>query len=159
MNKYKLFLVALIVLFIDRLIKYFVMSNLILLESIEIIKNFFNITYIKNDGIAFNMLSGNRIIILILTIIFVYLFYLMFIKGKKLTNFNRIIYGMLFGGILGNLLDRIVFKSVIDYFDFRLFGFSFPVFNFADIMIVISIFFIFIEVIRGEEYANNSRRK
>ena len=159
MNKYKLFLVALIVLFIDRLIKYFVMSNLILLESIEIIKNFFNITYIKNDGIAFNMLSGNRIIILILTIIFVYLFYLMFIKGKKLTEFNRIIYGMLFGGILGNLLDRIVFKSVIDYFDFRLFGFSFPVFNFADIMIVISIFFIFIEVIRGEEYANNSRRK
>ena len=158
MNKYKLFLVALIVLFIDRLIKYFVMSNLILLESIEVIKSFFNITYIKNDGIAFNMLSGNRIIILVLTIIFVYLFYLMFIKGKKLTNFNRIIYGMLFGGILGNLLDRIVFKSVIDYFDFRLFGFSFPVFNFADTMIVISIFFIFIEVIRGEEYENNSRR-
>ena len=159
MNKYKLFLVALIVLFIDRLIKYFVMSNLILLESIEIIKNFFNITYIKNDGIAFNMLSGNRIIILIFTIIFVYLFYLMFIKGKKLTEFNRIIYGMLFGGILGNLLDRIVFKSVIDYLDFRLFNFSFPVFNFADTMIVISIFFIFIEVIRGEEYANDSRRK
>ena len=159
MNKYKLFLVALIVLFIDRLIKYFIMSNLILLESIEIIKNFFNITYIKNDGIAFNMLSGNRIIILIFTIIFVYLFYLMFIKGKKLTEFNKVVYGMLFGGILGNLLDRIVFRSVIDYLDFRLFNFSFPVFNFADIMIVISIFFIFIEVIRGEEYANDSRRK
>ena len=159
MNKYKLFLVTLIVLFIDRLIKYFVMSNLILLESIEIIKNFFNITYIKNDGIAFNMLSGNRIIILILTIIFVYLFYLMFIKGKKLSEFNKVIYGMLFGGILGNLLDRIVFRNVIDYLDFRLFKLNFPVFNFADIMIVISIFFIFIEVIRGEEYANNSRRK
>ncbi len=159
MNKYKLFLITLIVLFIDRLIKYFVMSNLILLQSIEVIKNFFNITYIKNDGIAFNMLSGSTLIILILTIVFLCLFYLMFIKGKKLSEFNKVIYGMLFGGILGNLLDRIVFRSVIDYLDFRLFGFSFPVFNFADIMIVISIFFIFIEVIRGEEYANNSRRK
>lgn len=159
MNKYKLFLIALIVLFIDRLIKYFVMSNLILLQSVEVIKNFFNITYIKNDGIAFNMLSGNTLIILILTIIFLYLFYLMFIKGKKLSEFNKVIYGMLFGGILGNLLDRIVFRSVIDYFDFRLFNFNFPVFNFADTMIVISIFFIFIEVIRGDEDADNSKRR
>ena len=159
MDKYKLFLTTLIVLFIDRLIKFFVVSNMILLESFEIIKNFFNITYIKNDGIAFNMLSGNRIVIFVLTIIFVYLFYRMFIKDKKLSSYNKILYGVLLGGILGNLLDRIVYKSVIDYMDFRLFNFSFPVFNFADMMIVISIFFIFIEVIRGDEDANTSNTR
>ena len=157
MDKYRLFLTALIVLFIDRLIKFFVVSKMMLLESIEVIKNFFYITYIKNDGIAFNMLSGNRLIIFILTIIFVYLFYRMFIKDKNLSSYSKLIYGVLIGGILGNLLDRIVYKSVIDYLDFKLFGFTFPIFNFADMMIVISIFFVFIEVLKGDENADTSK--
>ena len=55
---------------------------------------------------------------------------------------------MLIGGILGNLIDRIFRGYVVDFLDFKIFGYDYPVFNFADIFITISIIFIIIDIIR-----------
>lgn len=65
----------------------------------------------------------------------------------------QIIYGILLGGIIGNLIDRIIYGYVIDYLNFNIFGYNFPVFNFADICIVISIFIIIIEILKGDKNA------
>lgn len=53
------------------------------------------------------------------------------------------------GGILGNLFDRIIYGYVIDYLDFYIFGYNFPIFNIADICIVISVILIIIDTLWG----------
>ena len=158
-KKYRMLGLSIITLLIDQIIKFIVVNKMTYLQTIEVIKNFFNITYIKNDGAAFNILSGNKILIILLTVIVVYLFYLLFIRNNKLSLYNEITYGILLGGIFGNFLDRLIYGSVIDYLDFKILGFNYPVFNFADSLIVISIFLILIDVIRGEDNANNSKRR
>lgn len=130
-------------LFIDQLIKNIIINILNIGESITIIKNFFNITYVKNSGAAFSILQSNTFLLIIISIIAL-IFIFKYISKEGLSNFEYVLYGILSGGICGNLFDRIVYKSVIDYLDFNIFGYSFPIFNFADTLIVISMFLIII---------------
>ena len=154
-NKFIL-LIALVIGGIDQLIKYIIINKLELFESIRIFKNF-NITYVNNTGAAFSILSGNVFILIILGIILTYLFYKYFIKNKVLNKIEIIIYGILFGGVLGNFIDRIFRNSVIDYLDIKIFNYDFPVFNFADIAIVCSIIVLIILIIRGEKNENSNK--
>ena len=65
-----------------------------------------------------------------------------------------IIYGILYGGILGNLVDRINHGVVIDYLDFKIFNYDFPIFNLADICIVLAMIFVIVSALRGDKDAN-----
>ena len=64
---------------------------------------------------------------------------------------NTLLFGLLFGGIIGNLIDRIFYGYVIDFLDFTIFGYDFPVFNFADICIVSGIFLLIIAICKKED--------
>lgn len=124
-----------ILLFLDQLIKYLIVKNMYIGEEITIIKNFLNITYVTNNGAAFNILSGNTIFLIALAIIVI----IYIIKNYK--NFEkkeRIIYEILISGILGNLIDRIFRGHVIDYIAFKIFGIEMAIFNLADTYIVCS---------------------
>ena len=61
---------------------------------------------------------------------------------------------MIFSGIYGNLIDRIFYGRVIDYLSFNIFNYSFPIFNFADICIVIGVVLLLFDYLRGEYYGN-----
>ena len=74
-------------------------------------------------------------------------------------KFEQISYGLLVGGIIGNLMDRVVHGQVIDYLDFNLFGFNFPVFNLADVAIVISMILIAFLIIKGDKNGISSKGK
>jgi signal peptidase II len=76
------------------------------------------------------------------------------IKNKDLSKLDVAIYSLLVGGILGNMFDRIVYGYVVDFFDFRFFGYDFPVFNVADICIVVSVFLIICDCLRGYNNGN-----
>lgn len=139
-------IIIVLLLFLDQLIKYLITSKMYLGESINIIDNFFKITYVTNDGAAFNIFSGQTII-LILIALFVILYIIKNIK--KITKNEKYIYAVLIAGILGNLIDRIIRGYVIDYIDFTLFGYDMAIFNLADTLIVVScILLILIEVIK-----------
>ena len=64
---------------------------------------------------------------------------------------------MLIGGIIGNLIDRIIYGYVIDYLDFNIFGYNYPVFNLADSMIVISIILLILFINKGDTYDSRKR--
>ena len=68
---------------------------------------------------------------------------------------------MVIGGIVGNLVDRILYGAVIDYLSFDFFGYSFPIFNIADIGITIGFLILVIDIFRGDdnEFRNRSNRK
>ena len=128
-------------------------------ESINVINGFFNITLIGNTGAAFSILSSNTLLLIIISLVVLNVLYFCFIKGKNLNDFEQLSFGLLIGGILGNLIDRVLRMQVIDYLDFNFFGFNFPVFNLADIAIVISMILIAIQVIKGDKNGVSSKSK
>lgn len=152
-----LYIITLVLLMLDQIIKYIVDKSLDLMQSIKVVENFFSITYVRNDGAAWSILSGNRIFLIMITIVAMILIYVFFIKNKKLSRLENVTYGILYSGIIGNLLDRIFIGSVIDYLDFNIFGYNFPVFNLADMCIVISVILLVILIFRGEKDANKNK--
>jgi len=149
-------LVCIISIIVDQIIKFIIKANMNIADTINIIPNFFRITFLKNEGAAFSMLSGNRLLFIFITILVLVLFYFFLLKNKKIDNIKQILYGLLLGGIVGNLIDRIIYGYVIDYLDFNLGEFNYPVFNLADSLIVISV--ICLIIIGVKEDKNESRR-
>lgn len=128
----------------DQLTKFMITSSYELYESRPVIKNILSFTYIQNRGMAWGMLQGKRIIFVILTIIILFLCFAIYSniadKAKyRLLRANMII---LISGALGNMLDRIKLGYVIDFFEVKFI--DFPVFNVADIYVVVSMIIIFI---------------
>ena len=138
-------LFSLIALVIDQISKIIIVSNFNLYESIKIINNF-NITYVNNYGAAWGIFDNSTLILAFIGIIASIFIYFVFVKDNKLSKLQDIFYGLLIGGILGN---------VIDFIDVKIFGYDFPIFNLADTFIVISIIYIIISLFRNEgKYAS-----
>jgi len=142
-------LFSVVIFIIDQLVKLFVGFNINLNTSVSVINNFFYISNVHNYGAAFSILYGNRIFLVIVSIITLVLVYYFLLKNKRFNWIDIIIYSLLIGGILGNLFDRIMYGYVVDYFDFYFFGYNFPIFNIADICIVCSVILIIIDTLRG----------
>lgn len=148
--KIKIFIIALITFVIDQIIKSL---SLVYLINIPIIPNILSLTYAKNYGVAFSMLREKRIIIIAISILLIsFLIYVLkkdYISKNKDTWLVNIAFGILFGGILGNLFDRIVRGFVIDYINVSFFS----IFNLADIAITFGVVLLIIDNIK--ESKNN----
>lgn len=138
-----------ILILIDQIIKISI-SNI---SNITIIKNFFNITYVENTGAAFSILQSKRILLIIVAFVAIFLLYHYLIKNKDLKKIEILIYSLLIGGIIGNLIDRIVYGYVIDYLEFIILNHYMPIFNFADICIVIGTILFLYETIKEDKNA------
>ena len=152
----KIILISILTLIIDIFTKQIVLNTLIEDQSITIIKDFFSITFAKNTGVAFSFLEGRIPFIIIMTTIVIF-FILKYLKTTTINKYESICYGLIIGGAIGNLIDRIIYGYVIDFFDFNLLGYSFPVFNLADTAIVIGVIILFIlSLIESRnQYENN----
>ena len=138
MNKKNfIYSISFIVLLFDQLIKLIVMNNMKLHQEITIIPNFFSIYYIENTGAAFSILGNKTLLLIIVSVICLILMKEYIKKEKEMSNLSIISLGMIIGGTIGNLFDRILYKAVIDYLAFDIFKYSFPVFNLADIAITV----------------------
>ena len=119
------------ILFIIDLISKLLIDNLLSFgENIYIIKNFLVIKKVYNTGASFSILLGKSYLFIICGIICIYYLY----KSLNSINNNKLIiisYSLLFSGIIGNMVDRILYKHVIDFISIL----SFPIFNIADIFI------------------------
>ena len=153
-NLKRVVIFSLIIFIIDQLVKLVVGFCIDLNTSFVVIKNFFNLSNVHNYGAAFSILYGNRIFLIIVSIFALVFVYYFMLKNKELSKLDIAIYSLLIGGILGNMFDRIVYGYVVDFFDFHIFGYDFPVFNIADICIVISVFLILCDTIRGYNNGN-----
>ena len=118
-------------------------------DSIKVINNFFYITYTENKGAAWSILEDKRILLLIITVFVLFLIN-KYMNKEELSKIENFTYGMIIGGIIGNLFDRVFYGSVVDFLDFKIFGYDYPVFNLADSFIVIGIILLMIISIRGE---------
>ena len=103
------------------------------------------------------ILYGNRVFLVLISIFALILVYYFMLKNKSLNKMDISIYSLLIGGILGNLFDRVIYGYVVDYLDFCIFGYNFPIFNLADVCIVISVGLIIIDSIWGDSCAVKGR--
>ena len=155
MNR-KIFGTSIIVLIIDQILKLLVQTYE---THYTVIKDLFAITYYQNSGAAWSILEGQTFLLIGISIVVLVLVYSMMFSfdENKLTNIS---YGLLFGGIIGNLIDRILFGYVRDFISVVIFGYYFPIFNIADIAIVVGVLLLIFETVKGEiKNGNKSRGK
>ncbi|HJN56650.1 MAG: signal peptidase II [Candidatus Woesearchaeota archaeon] len=129
------FSIALIAVIIDQIVKFLIRINFELNQTIPILKNIFHLTYINNYGAGFGILQQQKWILIFISLIVIgfILYYLDRIKEKE--AFLQVLVGLVLGGTIGNLIDRISFGYVVDFLDFRIW----PIFNFADSFVTIGI--------------------
>lgn len=143
-KKYLMLGIALII--IDQIVKILMIDKILI-----VIPGFLNFTYTKNLGAAFGL--GNPVMVLIVNILLVVGIIIFIIKYKdKITSYIPIT--MLLAGAIGNLIDRIFRGYVIDFIDINLF--NFPVFNIADICVVLGVIILIFEIIKKQIKNNRS---
>ncbi|MEQ3280710.1 signal peptidase II [Finegoldia magna] len=144
-------LIMILVIGLDHLTKYMAIS---LKEGdIIIFDKFLKLTYLENRGAAFGILENKKIILMIITLLIIgFVIVYIFKNYKSLVSFEKVIYGLLLGGALGNFIDRIFRGYVIDFISVRLpFNYDFPVFNVADIAVVVSCILLVIFSLKGQK--------
>lgn len=147
-----IWLTTVLVVVLDRISKLLVVNNLDIGESLEVIPGFFYFTYIRNPGAAFGMLAGKQwFFVIIAFIVVTAIIYFQKSISKDLKAI-RICLGLIGGGALGNLFDRLFIGEVVDFLDFRVWSY---IFNIADSAIVVGGFLLILliykhERIRGE---------
>ncbi len=144
-------LIAILCIFLDQFTKFLIVNNMDLADTIQIIRNFFRISYVHNTGAAWSIFSGNRFFLITISLFVVGIFIYFLMKTDHFKQNDIIIYGVLIGGILGNLIDRIRYGYVIDFLDFNFGSIDFPIFNVADMCIVIAGFFLIVKILKEDE--------
>ena len=137
MKKEKLYKISVITIIIDQLIKLFIKTNIT--KDIVIIPKIFKMTNVINTGAAFSILKNNNTLLILITIIILVLLNY-YIKKNNIEN-DYFELGIILGGIVGNLFDRLLYNGVIDYIEIS----NFPVFNLADSLIVLGIILLIIK--------------
>lgn len=149
MMKFTLFLTTIIFL-IDQISKVLIIKSFRVRASLPIIKDFFYLTYTHNTGAAFSILTGRRLFLIITTFIVIMFIIYYLMKNKITSKLELVSFSLIIGGSLGNLFDRIIRGYVVDFLDFRIFSYNFPIFNLADTFIVIGVLLLIINMARKE---------
>ncbi|WP_396127698.1 signal peptidase II [Dethiobacter alkaliphilus] len=139
-----IFIITAVMVFLDQLTKYLVINSMNLNESVPVIPNVFHITYVGNYGAAFGILPHRTGLFVIITVAVVLLIIGFLRKLPAEYRLMRVALALQLAGAIGNLIDRLRFGFVIDFLDFRVW----PVFNVADIAIVVGIGLLLFDLIR-----------
>ncbi len=132
-------LLGLAILFLDQLTKQAIRSNFVYGESRPVIEGFFNLVYVRNDGAAWNILSGQSLILILISVAVLVLLVVYRRSFLEETLPHQIMLGLMLGGIVGNLVDRIRLGWVTDFLDFEFGSYHYPSFNVADSAICIAV--------------------
>ncbi len=151
-------IVASLIIFFDQLSKYVVMQKVSLHETIPIFDGFFNIVHIYNRGAAFGFLNRSDIewqfwLFLVATIVAVIIIYYL-VRTAQFSFTLFIALGLVLGGAIGNLVDRIRFRAVLDFLDFYVDKWHWPAFNIADIAICLGAFLTCLSMFINEREKN-----
>jgi len=129
------FITVVLLLLLDQFSKALVVSCMDLGESIPVIKGFFHITFILNPGASFGILANQIFLFVALTLaVIAFIFWLLWQK-EVVSKWQQFLLGLITGGAMGNLIDRVRQGAVIDFIDFR--GIWPYIFNVADIGVVV----------------------
>ena len=144
--KTKLYFLSLsIIILIDQFTKYIIFYNYKIFVNNDYL--LFKIDFVKNYGAAFNIFSGSRIFLSLISIIFSVLLIYLILRKNTLNTSDLISYSFILGGTIGNGIDRVLRGFVIDFINLNII--NFPVFNIADISINIGFIFLLYSIFKN----------
>ena len=154
-KNYKYFLFILFIFIVDRLSKnYVILLDQSSLEGdLLFFSSFFNIQLVWNSGVAFGLFSFEEDFYYnLITLIIIFVVILVIYLAKNANKLDRYLYSMIIGGASGNLLDRLLYRSVPDFIDLHYNNFHWFIFNVADIFITIGIIsLIFSDILKNKK--------
>ncbi len=128
-------ILGIVVLILDIMTKLVAELNLCSVDTVAIWENVFHFTYVENRGIAFGLFSDARLLFIVFSILILIILAVVYTKTPVRTRWMKVGTALIYGGALGNLLERLAKGYVVDFIDFRLI--NFPVFNIADIAVCV----------------------
>ena len=141
--------IIVVTLILDQLVKWLVRSQMVLGESIPLLQNVFHLTEIENPGAAFGLFKDKTIFFVIFTLIIIGIMVYLYLHQTNRKTLFAYSLALVIGGAAGNLIDRVVKGTVTDMFDFRIW----PVFNIADMAVVIGLMYLaYCLIFHGEDY-------
>ncbi|WP_100011030.1 signal peptidase II [Lentibacillus sediminis] len=155
---FKYYLLAGIIIAIDQLTKWIVVRTMEIGERIPVFENFFYLTSHRNSGAAWGILEGQMMFFYIITVIFVIGAVYYMEKYAREDKLLAISLGLVLGGAIGNFIDRLLHQEVVDFFDFYLFGYNFPIFNVADSALTIGVILVIIATIFDETQKGKTKK-
>ena len=149
-----LFIISSTLIVIDQYTKFMVTLHIPLNYSVRVVEGFFNLTHIRNSGVAFGIFSGQQselkpyllIFVSVVAIVAILAIFHQTGKEKRLVRTGLI---LIFSGAIGNLIDRVIHKEVIDFIDFFIDNQHWPAFNVADSCITIGVLFMTVDIFFG----------
>ena len=136
------YIIAAAVLLVDQISKFWIDATPALWNKV-IIPGFFHLTYVKNTGMAWSLLSGQQGLLSLVAAVAVGVM-VWYLVNKKPGKWVSVALGLMIGGAIGNMADRIFLGSVRDFLDFYIFGYDFPIFNLADTALTIGVIMLMI---------------
>lgn len=146
-------LLALVIVLIDRVTKMYVIGNCALGEKFGELPFVADFVYVQNTGAAFSMLENNTILLSVISVVFIIAIIIYKIIRKPEHFMENLAVTLFFAGGLGNAIDRIQYKFVVDFIDIK--WFNFPVFNIADMAVVLGAVAAIVYVIFFDKGAEN----
>ena len=146
-------LLALVIVLIDRVTKMYVIGNCALGEKFGKLPFVADFVYVQNTGAAFSMLENNTILLSVISVVFIIAIIIYKIIRKPEHFMENLAVTLFFAGGLGNAIDRIHYKFVVDFIDIK--WFNFPVFNIADMAVVLGAVAAIVYVIFFDKGAEN----
>ena len=136
---------SIFIVLIDQFTKYLMLDN----HKLFINKDFllFKLDFVKNYGAAFNIFSGSRIFLSLISIFFSILLIYLILRKNNLNVLELLSYSYILGGTIGNGIDRILKGYVIDFINLNFI--NFPVFNIADVSINIGFIFLLYKIFKN----------
>ena len=141
-------LCSVILIFLDQFTKYLAVQHLKDQMPVVLWKNVFELSYLENRGAAFGIFQGKQwplIIFTVIVLILIIYFYLMRIPAEKHFGLLNGIAILFFAGAIGNFIDRVTQRYVVDFFYFK--WIDFPVFNVADIYVTVTMILLLILIL------------
>ena len=140
-----------LMIFADQFSKFFIVRNFALGQKMTVIPGFFQLTNVRNTGAGFSILTDHTEFLSAVSLLAVIA--LIYMLRKEKSVLTRISYLMIIAGAIGNLIDRFRLGYVVDFLDFYIFGYDFPVFNVADSFITIGCFLLILINLKDMRYA------
>jgi signal peptidase II len=148
-------LLVFVVLILDRLTKVGIRNRFEVNESASVIDGLFNITYVRNTGVAFGILSSisspaKTVLLSVFTAFAAGVVIVYSLRSPTRNRLLQVALALILGGALGNLYDRLAYGYVVDFLEFYVGSYHWPAFNVADSAITVGVGLLAIEIIKNE---------
>lgn len=142
-------IITIVLVLLDIISKLLIKNYLELYQSIKVINNFLNITYVRNTGAAWSLFNDMSFMVLGISMIIILGIILYIYKHRPYNINEKISYSLILGGAIGNFIDRVLYGYVVDFIDIKIFSYDYPIFNLADVFIVLGVIILMIDIWRG----------